>query len=99
MIPGRDGDELGAKAAGCPDDAGSHGLIRRRGRASLPGMARRMAGRGSSPMSFRSFLTGAVMSLPAGVLQAMAGKRTEVDGKVLDPHIALMAKQAQSAPR
>lgn len=49
-------------------------------------------------MSFRSFLTGTVMSLPAGVLQAMAGKKTEADGHVLDPHIALMAKQAKSAP-
>lgn len=38
------------------------------------------------------------MSLPSSVLQAMAGKKTEVDGNVLDPRIALMAKQAKSGP-
>ena len=33
-------------------------------------------------------------SLPSGVIQAMAGKKTEVGGSILDPRIALMAKQA-----
>jgi acetyl esterase/lipase len=49
-------------------------------------------------MSFQSSLTQMIMSLPSGVIQAMAGKRTEVDGDVLDPRIALMAKQAAQRP-
>ncbi|MEZ5936917.1 MAG: alpha/beta hydrolase [Hyphomonadaceae bacterium] len=39
-----------------------------------------------------------VFSLPSSILTAMAGGRVEVDGKVLDPRIALMAKQAAARP-
>lgn len=49
-------------------------------------------------MSFQSTLANIIFSLPSGVIQAMAGRRTEADGAVLDPHIALMAKQAASRP-
>jgi acetyl esterase len=49
-------------------------------------------------VSFQETLTRMVMSLPSGVLQAMAGGKVEGDGHVLDPHIALMAKQAEKRP-
>jgi acetyl esterase/lipase len=49
-------------------------------------------------MSFQSTLANIIFSLPSGVIQAMAGRRTEADGAVLDPRIALMAKQAASRP-
>src|ERR1043165_9171491 len=41
-----------------------------------------------------STLVKMIFSLPESVIQAMAGKKTEVDGSILDPRIALMAKQA-----
>lgn len=46
-------------------------------------------------MSFQSALTRLVFGLPSGVIQAMAGRKTEAEGAVLDPRIALMAKQAE----
>ena len=45
-------------------------------------------------MSLQSVMTRLIFSLPSGVIQAMAGKKTEADGKTLDPRIALMAKEA-----
>ena len=49
-------------------------------------------------MSLQSVMTRMIFSLPSGVIQAMAGKKTEIDGKTLDPRIALMAKQAAAGP-
>ncbi len=49
-------------------------------------------------MSFQETLTRLVMSLPSGVIQAMAGKKVKADGVALDPRIALMAKQAEKRP-
>src|SRR5262245_27618310 len=41
-----------------------------------------------------STLVKMIFSLPSSVIQAMAGKKTEVEGSTLDPRIALMARQA-----
>jgi acetyl esterase len=41
-----------------------------------------------------STLVKMIFSLPSGVIQAMAGKKTQVEAATLDPRIALMAKQA-----
>jgi acetyl esterase/lipase len=41
-----------------------------------------------------SMIVKMIFSLPSNVIQAMAGKKTEVGGATLDPRIALMAKQA-----
>jgi len=49
-------------------------------------------------MSLQESLARMIMSLPSGVIQAMAGRKVEGDGNVLDPHIALMAKQAEKRP-
>ncbi len=49
-------------------------------------------------MSFQTFMTGLIFSLPSGIIQAMAGPKTTIDGKTLDPRIALMAKQASKGP-
>jgi acetyl esterase len=49
-------------------------------------------------MSMQESLTRIIMSLPSGVIQTMVGKKVEGDGNVLDPHIALMAKQASTRP-
>ncbi|BCW90604.1 Acetyl esterase [Alphaproteobacteria bacterium SO-S41] len=48
-------------------------------------------------MSLQTVMTRLIFSLPSGVVQAIAGKKTEVDGKTLDPRIALMAKEAAKA--
>jgi acetyl esterase len=45
-----------------------------------------------------SMIAKMIFSLPSSIIQAMAGKKTEVDGDVLDPRIALMAKGASSRP-
>ncbi len=50
-------------------------------------------------MSLQSVMTRIIFSLPSGVIQAMAGKKTEIDGKTLDPRIALMAKEAAKGPK
>ncbi len=50
-------------------------------------------------MSLQSVMTRIIFSLPSGIIQAMAGKKTEVDGKTLDPRIALMASQAAKGPK
>lgn len=49
-------------------------------------------------MSMQETLTRMIMSLPSGVIQAMAGPKVQSDGNVLDPRIALMAKQAAKGP-
>ncbi len=49
-------------------------------------------------MSFQSIMSSLVFSLPSGIIQMMAGPKTTIDGKTLDPRIALMAKQAAGAP-
>lgn len=49
-------------------------------------------------MTLQSALARLVFSLPSGLLQAMAGKPRTSDGTALDPHIALMAKQAEGKP-
>lgn len=48
-------------------------------------------------MSLQSIMTRIVFSLPSGVVQMMAGPKTVVDGKTLDPRIALIAKEAAKA--
>jgi acetyl esterase/lipase len=48
-------------------------------------------------MSLQTVMTRIIFSLPSGVVQAIAGKKTEIDGKTLDPRIALMAKEAAKA--
>jgi acetyl esterase/lipase len=53
---------------------------------------------GGPDMSFQETMTRMVMSLPSGVIQAMVGKKVEGDGNVLDPRIALMAKEAAKRP-
>lgn len=50
-------------------------------------------------MSLQSVMTRIIFSLPSGLIQAMAGKKTEIDGKTLDPRIALMAKEAAKGPK
>ena len=45
-----------------------------------------------------SMIAKLIFSLPSSVIQAMAGKKTEVEGDVLDPRIALMAKGASRQP-
>lgn len=50
-------------------------------------------------MSLQSVMTRIIFSLPSGIIQAMAGPRVQVDGKTLDPRIALMAKQAAKGPK
>lgn len=45
-----------------------------------------------------SVIVNMIFSLPSSLIQAMAGKKTEVDGDVLDPRIALMAKSAARQP-
>lgn len=50
-------------------------------------------------MSLQSVMTRIIFSLPSGIIQAMAGKKTEIDGKTLDPRIALMAKEAAKGPK
>jgi len=42
-------------------------------------------------------MTRIVFALPSGIVQMMAGPKTTVDGKTLDPRIALIAKQATAA--
>lgn len=42
-------------------------------------------------------MTRIVFALPPGIVQMMAGPRTEIGGKTLDPRIALIAKQATAA--
>lgn len=49
-------------------------------------------------MSFQETFTRMIFRLPSGVIQAMAGRKTEAEGAVLDPRIALMAKQAATRP-
>jgi acetyl esterase len=41
-----------------------------------------------------SMIAKMIFSLPSGLIQAMAGKKTEAEGATLDPSIALMAKSA-----
>lgn len=50
------------------------------------------------PMSIQAVMTRLVFSLPSGVVQMMAGPKTTVDGRTLDPRIAMMAKEAAKAP-
>src|SRR5690349_14489054 len=45
-----------------------------------------------------SMIAKMIFSLPSSVIQAMAGKKTEVEGDVLDPRIALMEKGAARQP-
>lgn len=42
-------------------------------------------------------MTRLVFALPSGVVQMMAGPKTTIDGKTLDPRIALIAKEAAKA--
>lgn len=49
-------------------------------------------------MTLQSSLMHLIFNLPSALIQAMAGRRTEVDGTILDPRIALMAKQAARRP-
>lgn len=42
-------------------------------------------------------MTRIVFTLPSGVIQMMAGPKTTIDGKTLDPRVALIAKQATAA--
>ncbi|HVY90883.1 MAG TPA: alpha/beta hydrolase [Hyphomonadaceae bacterium] len=49
-------------------------------------------------MSVQAFLARTIMSLPSGVIQAMAGKKAVVGDETLDPRIALMARQAAAQP-
>src|SRR5690606_28358364 len=49
-------------------------------------------------VSFQATVARMIMRLPSGLIQAMAGRRTEAEGGVLDPRIALMAKQAATRP-
>ncbi len=50
-------------------------------------------------MSFQATLTRLIFGLPSGVIQTIAGRKREADGAVLDPRIALMAKQAEGRPQ
>ncbi len=50
-------------------------------------------------MSLQSVMTRIIFSLPSGVIQSMAGPKVQVDGKTLDPRIALMAKEAAKSPK
>lgn len=50
-------------------------------------------------MSLQSVMTRIIFSLPSGIIQAMAGPKVQVDGKTLDPRIALMAAQAAKGPK
>ncbi len=49
-------------------------------------------------MSLQGVMTRLVFGLPTGVVRMLAGPPVVVDGKTLDPRIALMAKQAAKAP-
>jgi acetyl esterase/lipase len=49
-------------------------------------------------MSLQETITKMIFRLPSGVIQAMAGKKTEADGDTLDPRIALMAASAAKRP-
>ncbi|MBI1339019.1 alpha/beta hydrolase fold domain-containing protein [bacterium] len=49
-------------------------------------------------MTLSAFIARLVFALPPGVLRSLAGGGYKVDGVELDPHIALMAKQAERRP-
>lgn len=49
-------------------------------------------------MSFQQVLARMVFAMPAGVLRALAGGRRTAGEAELDPHIALMARQAEGRP-